>query len=506
MILTLALGCAVSQGAPPPVTAPAEATPPPASAAPSDPAPVAPAPDAVERAAAVQGAAVVAVAVEAATEAAEAVLTAPPGLEEGLAALREKRADDAIAAFDRCLAAAPATLECRWQLGWAHWVKGDWEAVVREWEALAAVAPTYESVATQLPAARGQLDVRILAASARSAAAVTYASTAPPDASVRLRAVGDMMIGTAFPAGALPPDGGAATFTAVKDLLMDADVTFGNLEGPLCDLDAPSLKCKPDATPGSCYAFRTPTAYMRWYDDAGFDVVSTANNHAIDFGEACRLETEGALEKAGILYSGRPGTIARWETNGLKIALIGFHTSASGHQLNDTDTAVALVKGLAAANDLVLVSFHGGAEGSKATHVPDGPETFYGEDRGDLRRFTHAVIDAGADLVLGHGPHVLRAMEIYQGRLIAYSLGNFATYGRFNLSGNQGIGAILEVQLARDGRLAAGRILGTRQLGEGVPVPDPQNAAADLIRVLGKQDFPETGIEIAQDGTIRAPR
>ena len=175
---------------------------------------------------------------------------------------------------------------------------------------------------------------------------------------------------------------------------------------------------------------------------------------------------------------------SRWETNGLKIALIGFHTSNSAHLLNDTDTAVALVQGLAAENDLVIVSFHGGAEGAKATHVAVGPEKFYGEDRGDLRVFTHAVIDAGADLVLGHGPHVLRAMEVYKDRLIAYSMGNFSTYGRFNLSGPQGVGMVLETRLDREGRFLGGRILGTKQVGEGTPQPDPDNTAADYIRLL----------------------
>lgn len=428
---------------------------------------------------------------------------ANPDLAAGLAALKAKSSPAAVTAFTRCLAVDPTLLECRWQLGWAYWVAADWESVVREWEAVAAVSPGYETVATQLLTARGQLAVVRMAATARAAAPATYASKAPADATVRLRAVGDMMIGTAFPTGYLPADGGASIFAGVKPLLADADFTFGNLEGPLCDLDAPSLKCRPDGPPGSCYAFRTPTSYARWYVDAGFDVVSTANNHAADFGDACRFETEGALDAAGILHSGRPGTIARWEANGLRIALIGFHTNVSSHYLNDTDTAVALVRVLASQNDLVIVSFHGGAEGNKALHVPIGRETFYEEDRGDLRMFTHAVIDAGADLVLGHGPHVLRAMEIYKDRLIAYSLGNFATYGRFNLSLNQGIGAVLEVRLARDGTLAAGRILGTRQVGDGVPQPDPANAAADLIRMLGQQDFPKTTAAIAQDGTIR---
>ena len=108
----------------------------------------------------------------------------------------------------------------------------------------------------------------------------------------------------------------------------------------------------------------------------------------------------------------------------------------------------------------------------------------------------------GADLVLGHGPHVLRGMELYKDRLIAYSMGNFATYGRFNVSGNQGIGAILDITLDSDGQFIAGRILGTHQEGEGVPVPDPANAAADLMRTLTLTDFPTYGVVIAQDGTF----
>jgi hypothetical protein len=466
--------------------APVEATPPPVPAEPS-PSPPEPTPP---------------TAGAAATPAPE---LARAELDAGIAALQSKRPDDAIAALTRCVEADPTLLECRWQLGWGYWVKNDFERVVSVWEALAALDPGYETVGIQLAAARGQVEVRRLAAAARARAPSTYVSKAPEGATLRLRAVGDMMIGTAFPEGALPPDGGASAFASVGDLLRDADVTFGNLEGPLCDRDVPSQKCKPDAPPGACYAFRTPTSYMRWYKEAGFDVVSTANNHAVDFGEECRLETEQALEAAGILFSGRPGTFARWETNGLKVALVGFHTNPSGHLLTDTDLATALVRGLAAESDIVIVSFHGGAEGGKATRVPVGPEVFYGEDRGDLRLFTHAVIDAGADLVLGHGPHVLRAMEMYKGRLIAYSLGNFATYGRFNLSGHQGVGAVLEVKLARDGRFAGGRILGTKQEGEGIPAPDPANAAADLVRLLGEQDFPETTAKIAQDGTIAAP-
>lgn len=420
----------------------------------------------------------------------------------GAAALAAKDGPAADAAYTRCLALLPADPECHWQRGWARWLGNDWAGVVADWEAVAAVDPGWESIETQLPQARAQLELVRRLAAERAAAPASYQSEAPAGATLHLRAVGDMMIGTDFPGGYLPGDGGAGAFAQVGELLREAEVTFGNLEGPLCDRPEPSDKCKPDAAPGSCYAFRTPTAYGRWYKEAGFDVLSTANNHAGDFGDACRAETEATLDGLGIRWSGRAGTVAEWTADGVKIGLAAFHTNAACNYVNDIPTAVALVKSLASRNDLVLVSFHGGAEGSKALHVPAGPETFYGENRGDLRAFTHAVVDAGADLVIGHGPHVLRAMELHRGRLIAYSLGNFATYGRFNLSGNQGIGAVLDVTLAADGTLVAARILGTRQVDEGIPVPDPANAAADLVRVLSAEDFPETGARIAQDGSV----
>lgn len=429
-------------------------------------------------------------------------LASEDDLAAGKAALTAKKADDAIAAFDRCLAADPNQKECLWERGWGYWMKRDWAHVVSGWEALKALDPAYPKLADQLSIARGQLEIQQLAAKAREAAPEKFVSAAPEGASVRLRAVGDMMIGTAFPEGYLPPDAGASAFVNVAPLLQDADFTFGNLEGPLCDSTAASEKCSPTAKEGSCYAFRTPTSYASWYKSAGFDVVSTANNHANDYGEECRLQTEATLDTQGILYTGRPGTIARFTRNGLKIAVIGFHSSTTGHDLTDIPTATALVTGLAAENDIVIVSFHGGAEGSKAQHVPVGGETFYGENRGDLRAFSHAVIDAGADLVLGHGPHVLRGMEGYQGRLIVYSMGNFSTYGRFNLNGPQGVGAIVEVTLARDGAFSAGRIFGTTQEGEGTPVTDPANEGADLVRVLTDADFPDSGVRVAQDGSI----
>ena len=150
----------------------------------------------------------------------------------------------------------------------------------------------------------------------------------------------------------------------------------------------------------------------------------------------------------------------------------------------------------------MIVSFHGGAEGSAALHVPQETELFFGEKRGNLPLFARTVIDAGADLVIGHGPHVLRGMEIYKDRLIAYSMGNFATYGWFSLKNDTAISMILDVDLTPEGKFAGGRINATRQEGRGIPVLDPTGSAIQKVRFLSQSDFPTTAPNISDDGTI----
>jgi len=318
---------------------------------------------------------------------------------------------------------------------------------------------------------------------------------------LRLRAVGDVMLGTTVPEGKLPPDDGAHLLDAVIPLLKDADLTFANLEGPLCDSGS-STKCRKG---GNCFAFRTPTAYAKYLVAAGIDLGSTANNHSGDFGEGCRRETEKALDANGITWSGPPGSIGRVTAKGRRVALVAFHTSASCNDVNDLPAAKKLVQRAREDADVVIVSFHGGAEGTNATRVKDGPERYLGENRGDLKAFTHGVIDAGADLVIGHGPHVLRGMELYKGHLIAYSLGNFATYGRFDLSGPLGVSAVLEVTLDGQGLFAGGQLFATKQEGKGVPVPDASGRGIAMVKDLTAKDFPKTGVVVGDDGKLTAP-
>lgn len=301
----------------------------------------------------------------------------------------------------------------------------------------------------------------------------------------------------------LPPDDGARLLEEVAPVLRAADVAFGNLEGPLVDTGT-SEKCA-RSRPGRCYAFRVPTRYGRHLADAGFDVMSLANNHAGDFGEAGRASTRAVLDALGIRYAGAPGEVARLEVRGTRIALVAFSTSGGTNDLRDVEEAARIVKAAGEGADVVVVSFHGGAEGADRQHVPRGKEEFLGEDRGDLRTFAHAVVDAGADLVIGHGPHVVRGMELYRGRLVAYSLGNFATYGGFNLSGPNGLSLVLEVRLAPDGSFLGGKVHPARQEKPGGPHMDPAGSVVPVLRRLSEEDFGADALRVSDDGTLSPP-
>jgi len=314
---------------------------------------------------------------------------------------------------------------------------------------------------------------------------------------IRVAAVGDVMMGTE---NLLPADGGESLFTEATPYLRQGDVVFCNHEGTLADNGEPTKI----TDSGKNYCFRTPPHYARFLAEAGFNVVSVANNHINDYGPEARQMTMETLARYGLVYSGPPGTLARLNIRGTKVVMVAFHSSAHSHWLNDIPEAVRLVSGLSKDNDLVIVSFHGGAEGEGAIRTPGEMEYFYGEPRGEVVKFSRAVVEAGADLVLGHGPHVPRAMEVHRGRLIAYSLGNFCTGRGISVKGDAGLAPLLLAELAPDGSLAGGRVVSFFQAYGRPPVLDPQNRAARLIHQLGRLDFPQSNA-VAEDGSLIIP-
>ncbi|BCS95960.1 hypothetical protein DSLASN_15920 [Desulfoluna limicola] len=314
-------------------------------------------------------------------------------------------------------------------------------------------------------------------------------------------AVGDIMPSSSFPSpvylSTIPDERLKKTFAGI---LGDAHIRFANFEGTIAG-DAPCLKACTD--PSKCYAFNVPAHYAETLMQAGFNLFSLANNHISDFGKPGRERTVHHLGQSGIACA---GTIEKpWDiiyTNGLYVGFAAFAPHQGVTSLLARNAAVNQVRKLNAICDIVVVSMHGGAEGNGAEHVPRTEEMYLGENRGDLYAFSHAMVDAGADLIIGHGPHVVRGVELYKGRLIAYSLGNFFTWARFNLEGPKGVAPVLTATLAADGEFISGRILSFRQPYRDLPKPDPTFTAAKEAARLSREDFPESPLHITDKGIL----
>jgi hypothetical protein len=388
---------------------------------------------------------------------------------------------------------------------------------------------------------------------------VPLPSPAPPQrilAGVRLALVGDINLGTSTLADGIPPDSGRAFLAAVRPLL-GGDLVVGNFEGVLADTGT-SAKCarlrsedraaeraaarrrpalaaarkgrptRPSARrahadsaladsvasdsararPG-CYAFRTPEMLGPRLVEAGFTHLNLANNHANDYGPAGFASTLRILDSLGLRTYGPLDRIAidsvRRGDSVTVVGLVGFATYPYAYDLLDLGRSAQVVDSVRRLVDLLVVTFHGGAEGRRALHVPEVAESLGREPRGELRRWAQAMVDAGADAVVGHGPHVLRGMEFYRGKLIAYSLGNFATYRGFNLDGPLGVTGVLQLEFAPDRRLAQARLVPLVQRPREGPAPDAAGAATRLVGELSAEDFGPAAAAVGPDGLIRPP-
>ncbi len=350
--------------------------------------------------------------------------------------------------------------------------------------------------------------------------------------------VGDINLGTLSERDGLPPDSGRGLLDGARPALR-GDLVIGNFEGVVGDSGI-TYKCdargrlvgfqavrdslarseppphrrrtearRRRATGPGCYAFLTPGAVAPRLAEAGFTHLNLANNHSNDFGPSGRASTDSAFRSLGITLYGPLGRIAvdtvRRGDSLTVVGLIGFSTYPFAYDLLDVDRSVAVVDSLRPLVDLLVVTFHGGAEGASAVHVAQAAESLGREQRGDLRRWAHAVIDAGADAVVGHGPHVLRGVEFYRGIPVAYSLGNFLTYGAFSLEGPLAITGVLQLRYDADHRLRSARLIPMRQSAAGGPRPDPGGAALALVRSLSAEDFGSSAARVAANGELRPP-
>lgn len=331
-----------------------------------------------------------------------------------------------------------------------------------------------------------------------------YAQNKEKSGQVTLAFAGDIMMGTDYPTDDfLPVDEGRRLFVDAAPLIRKADCAFANLEGTLFSDSGTVKKCKEAE---SCYAFRSPVSYVQNLSRTGFDAMSIANNHVNDFGLEGRLSTMKALADAGIAYAGQYGycEAALLRRNNVVYGFCAFGHSVNTPNVNDMTRVRTIIGKLRPKCNILVVSFHGGAEGADYSRIPVGEEIYLGERRGDVLTFAHTCIDAGADVVYGHGPHTPRAIELYKGHIIAYSLGNFCTPYRFSIKGILGCAPLLLVNIDRkNGEFISGSICSFRQYKGVGPRLDDSNEAAGHIRRLSRIDFPDSKLTITEKGDIK---
>ena len=313
------------------------------------------------------------------------------------------------------------------------------------------------------------------------------------DTVLTLVLVGDIMLGSSYPDIRYAPSETENLLLSVTPFLQLGDLTFGNLEGVISD--SLQLAPRPSSSPNNNYRFKQPGFTAGMLKNAGFDFLSVANNHISDFGEEGRKSTLLHLSNAGIRAAGLVSH--PWDTltvRNVKVAFTAFATSRFCLSVKEHEKAREIVHFLDSIADIVVVSFHAGAEGNAHTSVRNTTEYYLGENRGNVHEFSRVLIDAGADVIFGHGPHVTRAIDHYKGRFIAYSLGNFCTYGSISISGKAGIAPIVKLVVKKDGSFLDGEIFSTVQRYRKGPEIDTANRALHEIQRLTKEDFPDNGL------------
>jgi|GEM_PF-238326 len=376
----------------------------------------------------------------------------------------------------------------------------EWEAVATHWQTAIAFLRSVPLDHTNYDLAQQKIleysrNLAYASGNVDRAIAITLGH---PEAAITVKAVGDMVPGVDFPHRRLPPNGGRNLFDAVRPALDHADLVLGNFESTLTTHPHPAK----DVRRPNVYAFRTPPAFAEILRLAGFEGLSVANNHSMDFGLTGFLDTIRHIEAAGMKAIGKKDQIVYLDRKGVTIALIGFSYLDFHNSVHQLEAAKQLVRKANEKATIVIISVHMGAEGTSAMHVRNQQETFFGELRGNPVLFSRTMIDAGADLILGHGPHVPRAIELYGNKLIAYSLGNFVGYGGLSSAAETGYSLILEVQMNRLGNFIAGQIIPVHIDGEGIPNLDRQFRTVKLVDRLNRSDFPQTPLTISPQGAI----
>lgn len=272
-------------------------------------------------------------------------------------------------------------------------------------------------------------------------------------------------------------------FLSTTPELEKPDLMIGNLEGTFALPDR-ITKCIYIAS--MCHAFAGDPSFAYALRAAGFDFVSLVNNHSYDFGKDGLEDTEHILMDAGIPFISPTSPTTTIVVKGKRVGILGLSSTEPTSTITDYAFIQKQVEKLKSENDFVIVIFHGGAEGEDKTVVPGMNEYMGSEDRGNVELVAHTAIEAGADLVLGSGPHVLRKIESYKNVPIAYSLGNFVGGKHLSMNGILATSGIFTAKLEREHRTTFdfSSILLSR---DGIPSLDFTNQGKHLIESLSER-------------------
>lgn len=273
----------------------------------------------------------------------------------------------------------------------------------------------------------------------------------------------------------------------LAEIYFNADLVYANFEGVL-DEDKPQR---------NLLSFNMPFSAADILKRMGVNAVNLANNHVMDFGAEGYANTYQYLKSKDFYLSGFNDHGTQVKIRDKKVRIIGFSFDAPNN-VTQLEQVKELIHSLR--DDIIIVSAHMGGENSRGYLIPSGEEYFDGQKRGDVVKFSHACIDAGADLVLGHGPHVLRKVELYKNKLILYSLGNFifdypgAEKSRFSP------GIAMKIYLKGNGDFKKAECM-SYALIQGVPHNDIRQRAYALIQRLSQVEK-DNQLVFQKNGTI----
>lgn len=304
---------------------------------------------------------------------------------------------------------------------------------------------------------------------AMGSVALAETDTKPsPFVSIKISAAGDCTLatdvnyagGNSFENKAKEVGDYSYFLSGVSDVFYNDDLTIVNMEGTLSDNGS-----RADKT----YAFRGKPEYINVLSLGSVEACNLANNHSRDYGEISYTDTIFHLDNAGIINFGLDRTTVR-EINGIKVGLVGVYELPYGMScLDKLLTRIEEVKEEGA--ELIICNFHWGTE-----------RIYYPEDI--QINLAHAAIDNGADLVIGHHPHVLQGIEEYKGKFICYSLGNFCFGGNKNPS-DKDTGIFTQTFTFNGNELITGTIskgLSYRNLSKDC------SGSGDIFSLLGRRD------------------